>query len=292
MKKLTGVLLGMSLLVGGVGVTAAQDMSDGTQPPPKILVLYREFLKPGKAGLSHEKTESIFVQAVTKAKVPTHYFAVDSLSGRPRSLFLFGYDSFDNWEKDYMAMQKNTALTAALDKAGIADGELLSDMDATVLSFREDQSLRAKVDIAHMRYFEISLFQVRPGHRKDWDEIVKLVMAAYDKIPDARWATYEVSYGQQTNATYAVFSPLKSASEIDHEFAQNKDFVAAMGEDGMKKLAELEASAIETTQTNLFAFNPKMSYPPEEWIKGDPDFWKPKAAPAAKKAAEKAANPQ
>ncbi|HSS97480.1 MAG TPA: hypothetical protein VLK33_10640 [Terriglobales bacterium] len=290
MKKLTGVLLGLSFVVGGICTVAAQE---GTTPPPKVLVLYREFIKPGKSGSLHEKSESAFVQALTKAKSSEHYFAVDSLSGRQRSLFLFPYDSFDAWEKDVMNTQKNAALSAALDRAGIADGELQSDMDTTVLMYREDQSLRGPVDIAHMRLFEISLYQVRPGHRKDWDDLVKLVMAAYEKIPDAHWATFEVAYGQQANATYAIFVPRKAASEIDQSFAQEKDFVKAMGEDGMKKLRELETAAIESTQTNLFVFNPRMSYPPDAWVKADPDFWKPKAAPAAaKKAADKPVNSQ
>jgi hypothetical protein len=286
MKKLTELLLVLSLLAGGIGVVAAQETMQG---PPKVLVLYREFLKPGKAGAAHEKSESAFIQAVTKAKSTQHYIDVDSLSGRPRSLFLFPYDSFEAWEKDYEAEQKNPALVADLDRAEGADGELLSDMDSSVLTYREDQSLRADGDISHDRYFEISLYQVRAGHRKEWDELVKMVLAAYEKIPDAHWATYEVAYGQQPNTTYVVFNGLKSASEIDHQSAQDKDFVAAMGHDGMKKLDELEASAIESRQTNLFSFNPKMSYPPDAFIKADPDFWKPKAkAPAMpKKPAEK-----
>ena len=287
MKKFTGVLLGVSLLVGGIGLATAQDTSE-VQPPPKVLALYREYLKPGKAGTVHEKSESAFVQAVTKAKVPTNYLAVDSISGRPRSLFLFPYDSFDGIEKDYMNTQKNPALATALDHAMVTDGELLSDMDSTLLAYREDQSLRPNVDIAHMRYFEIALFQVRPGHGKDWDDIVKLVLAAYEKVPDAHWATYEVVYGQQPNSTYVVFTAIKSAADIDKEFAQDKDFVAAMGEDGMKKLAELETQALESRQSNLFSFNPRMSYPPERWVKADPDFWKPKPA-AIKKAPEKPA---
>ena len=287
MKKFTGVLLGVSLLVGGIGLATAQDTSE-VQPPPKVLALYREYLKPGKAGTVHEKSESAFVQAVTKAKVPTNYLAVDSISGRPRSLFLFPYDSFDGIEKDYMNTQKNPALATALDHAMVTDGELLSDMDSTLLAYREDQSLRPNVDIAHMRYFEISLFQVRPGHGKDWDDIVKLVLAAYEKVPDAHWATYEVVYGQQPNSTYVVFTAIKSAADIDKEFAQDKDFVAAMGEEGMKKLAELETQALESRQSNLFSFNPRMSYPPERWVKADPDFWKPKPA-AIKKAPEKPA---
>jgi hypothetical protein len=292
MKQLTGLMLGLSFLVGGIGVASAQE--SGTVSPPKVLVLYREYLKPGKAGMSHQKTESAFVQAVTKAKWPQHYFDVDSLSGRPRSLFLFPYDSFDALEKDHMATEKNAALEAALDRAGVADGDLLSDMDSTILSYRPEQSMRADGSIATYRYFEISLFQVRAGHGKDWDDLVKLVLKAYEKVPEAHFATYEVAYGQQPNHTYVVFTALKSASEIDQEPMQDKAFVAAMGEDGLKKLGELEAAAIESLQTNLFAFNPAMSYPPDAWVKDDPGFWKPKAmAPAMpKKPAEKPAGAQ
>ena len=57
---------------------------------------------------------------------------------------------------------------------------------------------------------------------------MKLVLAAYEKVPDAHWATYEVVYGQQPNSTYVVFTAIKSAADIDKEFAQDKDFVAAM----------------------------------------------------------------
>jgi hypothetical protein len=143
-----------------------------------------------------------------------------------------------------------------------------------------------------MRYFEISRFQVKQGHDKDWDEIVKLVTVAYKKIPDAHWATYSAVYGSP-DTTYIIFNPMKSAAEIDKNFAANKDFEAAMGEAGMKKLAELSAAAIESSQTNLFVFNPRMSYPADEWVKADPEFWKPKAAPtaaAAKKPADKPAD--
>jgi hypothetical protein len=249
MQRLTGILLGTCVLLGGWSSAAAQESSEGVQPPPKVLVISREFVKPGKTGMVHEKSESAFVQAMAKAKWPTHYLAVSSLSGRARVLFLTGYDSFDAWEKDYMATEKNKPLAAALDHAQVADGDLLSDYDQTVATYSEEFSLRPNVDIAHMRYFEVSLFQVKPGHRREFGEIVKMVMAAYKNIPDAHWATYEVAYGQQGNSTYVVFSALKSASEIDHAFTEDKDFMAAMGEDGMKKLSELESSAMESTQT-------------------------------------------
>lgn len=228
---------------------------------------------------------------MAKAKWPTHYLAVSALTGRSRVLFLTGYDSFDAWEKDYVATMKNSALSAMLDRAMVSDGDLLSDYDQSVGVYSEEQSLRANGDLGKMRFFEISLYQVKPGHRDEWKQIVDLVKAAYDKIPDAHWATYEIAYGQQPGTTYVIFSAHKSASEIDHAFAEDKDFASAMGEDGMKKLRELESSAIETDQSNLFAFSPSMSYVSDDWIKDDPDFWKPKpmAEGMSKKPAEKPA---
>ena len=90
MKNITGLLLGLYLL-SGVSMTAAQE----PPPPPKVLSIIREFVKPGKSGAPHERAESAFVQAMTRAKWPTHYLAVSSITGRPRVLFLTGYDSFE-----------------------------------------------------------------------------------------------------------------------------------------------------------------------------------------------------
>jgi hypothetical protein len=291
MKNIVAPLLGSFLLLGTVSFAAAQEKSEGTTPPPKVLSIFREFLKPGKGGSPHEKAESAFVQAFARAKWPTHYLTVTSITGKPRALFLTGYDSFEAWEKDLRAVEKNSALSASLDRSAIADGDLLSDADASALVYSEEYSLRAPVDIPHMRYFEISLFQLRPGHRKEWDEAVKLVMKAYEKIPDVHWATYELMYGQQGQA-FVIFTPLKSAAEIDRSFDQNKQFMTAMGEDGMKRLSELESASVESRQTNLFAFSPKMSYVPDEWVKADPEFWKPKptGATSSKSAEKPAAN--
>ena len=294
MKRCTGSMLLFFLAVGGLGIAAAQESA--AVPPPKILQISREFTKPGKAGTAHTKTESLFVQAMRNAKWPTHYLAVESVTGKSRALFLTRYESFADWEKDIQGQQKNAALSAALDNAWAKDGDLLSDMDSGLFQFNEEYSLRPNVDIAHSRYFEIGRFTVRPGHEKDWDEIMKMEKAAYEKIPDAHWAMYTEIYGS-TNSTYVYFIPMKSATEMDAELGWSEKIEAAMGEAAMKRFGELEAAAVQETQTNLFAFNPRMSYARDEWIKADPDFWAPKAgagrtaAPAAKKKAGAPAAP-
>ena len=75
MKSIASCLLGATLLSAGLSLAVAQEAPEGTTPPPKVLVIDREFTKPGKSGAVHEKSESAFVQAFARAKWPTHYFA-------------------------------------------------------------------------------------------------------------------------------------------------------------------------------------------------------------------------
>jgi hypothetical protein len=286
MKKLAGICMCVCLALACADVVAAQ--ASGDSAPPKVLLVTREWVKPGRTGAIHEKTESLFVQAFARAKWPTHYIGMESLSGKSRALFFTGYDSFEAWEKDNAAQAKNDAFSAAFAHAGLVDGELLDAFDQSLWSYDEDDSNSGGVNIATMRYFEIERFQIRPGHEEEWIQIMKLVKPALMKgMPDDHWAMYVAAYGFP-QPTYIVLTPMKSAAEIDRTFAQGAQFVAAMGADGMKKLNELSASAIESSETNLFSFNPRMSYVGEDWAKTDP-FWKPMAAKpaAAKKSDEK-----
>jgi hypothetical protein len=258
---------------------------------PKVLQITREYTKPGKAGMVHDKTESAFVQTMSRAKWPTHYLAMTSLSGKQRALFLTRYDSFEAWEKDNAAVEKNATLSAALDRESVADGELLDTMDQGVFLFRDEMSLRPMSDLSHMRYLEISSYRVRPGHNAEWSELVKMVKDAYEKsVPDAHWGMYAQVYGGggEGGTTFLVLTARKTLAEVDRMFKEDDpQFRAAMGEEGMRKLGELEASSVESLQHQLFAFNPRMSYVSDEWMKAD-EFWKPKAitASAAKPAAK------
>ena len=288
MKRNIGLWLVLTLLTAGAATLVAQDYS---MSPPKVLVSQLEMLKPGVSGAPHMKTESAFVQAMTAAKWPTHYLGMDSMSGASRALFLVGYDSFAAWEKDVQATQKNATLSAALDRAGVADGQLLTGYLGGVFVYREDMSLRPNIiNIAQSRYFEVLRFKIREGHDKEWEDLVKMYVDAYGKaVPDEHWATYQSQYGADNGGVYVVFIAMKSLAEVDNGFGNSKKFAAQLGEDGMKKLADLTAACVQESQSNLFAFNPKESYVADAWVKADPGFWKVKAAaPAAKPEAKPA----
>jgi hypothetical protein len=276
MKKFGSFLLGFSFAVTFASWTAAQE-----KPAlPKVLTIMREFVKAGKAGMVHDKAESAFVDAMARAKWPTHYLGVTSMSGKSRALFLTWYATFEAWQKDGDASQANASLSAALDRAATADGELLESVDQGVFLLREEMSLRPRADLSAMRYLEALVFQVRPGKDQEWEQVMKIVKSGYEKgMPEAHWGMFQQLYGGD-EGTYLALISHKSLSEIDQGLANDKQFADAVGEEGLKKLNELYGASVASSQHQLFAFNPKMSYVQEEWIKADPGFWKPKAAVA------------
>ena len=247
--------------------------------PPNVLVFQREYLKPGKSGMVHERSESAFVKAFADAKYPTHYFALDSMSGVSRALFFIPYDSFADWEKDNAMLRANNSLNTAIDHAQLMDGDLLTSYDSGAAMLRPDLSLN-KGQILGTRYFEITTFIVKPGHEHEFEELAHIYIDGMRKVaPETHWDTFEIMYGSvapniPTGSTYVVMNLMKSLAEIDQENANFKKFAEEQGTDGMKKISDLTAASIETTSTNLFAINPRMSYPPQEWIDKDPSFWK------------------
>jgi hypothetical protein len=283
MRNLSPFVLGLSIAVAGSALAAAQETSSA----PKVLQITREYTKPYKGGMAHDKTESAFVQAMTKAKFPAYYVGLTSMSGKSRSLFLTRYADFAEWEKDNKLVDKNPALSAELERDSITDGELLESVDSMVYTYDEDLSYKPRQDLSHVRYMEISVFHVRPGHRADWLKLAKLVKAAHDKaVTSAHWGMFDVAYGTQ-DGEYIALSGDNSMADIDTGYSEEKKFMDALGEDGVKEFRALFASAVDSSRSELFSVNPKMSYVPDEWIKADPEFWKPKpaAAPAAKPAA-------
>ena len=281
--KITPVVLGLSLAVAGSIPAAAQDTS--TPSIPAVLTITREYVKPYRAGMAHDKTETAFAAAFRKANFPAYYVGLDSLSGRSRALFLTEYTSFAELEKDNKLMGK-APLDADLERAGLADGDLLDQLDSTVLTYDAELSYHPHADVSHARFYEITVFHVRPGHSKEWHEVSKMYRDLMDQAnPSAHWATFDVAYGAEGGSSVSI-TAVNSLAEIDQDDAAfAKVIEAAGGPDGWDKLDKLFGEAVDSYRSELFSVNPKQSYVSEDWIKAD-DFWKPKASHAESAAAK------
>ena len=282
-KVLSGFIATCLCLVGVLAVRAQEKPPMG---PPKVLTIYREVIKPGK-GQAHEKVESNWAKLFAKANLGTHYIGATAMSGEPRAVFFAGFDSFEAWEKAEQAFEKlDPAIKAEDAKFAEEDGALLEGTRGVVAVYRPELSYRPGVEIGKMRYFAIEADHVRPGHGHDYEEAIKTVIAAHEKANiNEHWAAFEVVAGAP-DGTIIYFSPMKSLAEWDIlEATHDKAFREAMGEEGLKKLREVFGAGLESEETNLLAFSPKMSYVSKETAAQDPGFWSPK--PEAKPAAAK-----
>jgi hypothetical protein len=262
-------LLLVSLSCSKTAILFAQDVL----PTAKILVISREYTKPGKDGPAHQAVEGAYPRALAAGKSPNHYFAAVSLSGPPRVFFFHGYDSYAEWVQGSRGAATDPAVAATIAHTTAADGDLLSSKDYTVWVKRDDLSLNPGFRVG-ARVEVIIQYLVRPGHAQEFEDLVKLYTDGYKGVPGMHWGTYEETYGSPGNA-FLVIITHKSAAELDAEDDNDKKFAETLGPEGLKKLALLEASCLESKQTDLFFIDPKMSYPTERMLKADPEFWKP-----------------
>lgn len=202
MKKFTPMLLGLSLAAASFLPAVAQAQSTASTSAPKYLQVNVEYTKPGKGGIAHDKTESAFVQAMTKAKFPIHYTAFNALTGKPRAIYLSGFSSFDEMEKANKAMAA-PAVASEVERINVADGELLEEMHTLIFESVPELSYHSKAPGPQNRYMEAEIIQVRPGHGKDFEELAKLVIAANDKAGSSdHWGAYRIASGEPTESQF------------------------------------------------------------------------------------------
>jgi hypothetical protein len=285
--RINPMLLGLSIAVVGCLPAAAQDASTPAASTPKYLQVIVEYPKPGKGGMAHDKTESAFVQAMAKAKFPLHYTAYNAMTGRGRAIYLSAFNSFDELQqanKIYNA----PAVASEFERINVADGELLDEARVLIFSSDPDLSYHSKTPGPQNRYLEADIVEVRPGHGKEFEDLMKMYMALADKTGSTEhWGAYRTEYGESIG-TYVFLTASESMAEIDQRFSEDPKLMAALTDDDKKKMRELRAASVESERVEMYSVNPAQSYVSQEWGKAD-SFWKPKAPAAAKPAATPAA---
>lgn len=280
MKKIIACLSIVSALA-----LAVVAQTPAPNAPPKILRIFREDVKQGMRA-AHAKVEAGWPRAFGKAKIPSHYIAVTSVSGGNEAWFFEGHDSWASIEKTEKEIEKNSALQAELNQLSQQDAAVVSGSRTLIATYNEALSRLGPHPIAHMRYFSITTYRVRPGHGPDFVEFRTMLKSAHEKANTGNYfVVFQVVSGTQSGV-YLVFRPIKSLQELDPDPARP---TVQFSSDDQKKLNELVASALINSETALYAFDAGMSYMPAEFIALDPTFWAPKPKVAAKPAVIKKA---
>jgi hypothetical protein len=268
MRRIAFVML---LALGMPLITMAQT-SEYSGHPPKVLVIGREDVKPGK-GMAHEKSETAWTQAFVRAKWPTYFLAMSSLSGPSQVWFCQGYDSFADMEKDNRAQGKSSILTAARNQYGSAETEYLEGGRSLIATLSEEMSYRPNFNLAEMRYFRVRTTRVKYGHDGDYAELRKMLNAAFEKAGSKQSiVTFHVTGGAPAG-TYLTFYPSKSAADWDQPGPNLREMFGG----DYDKFMSLVDKAVTGYEDNVFEFSNTMSYASPQMIAAD-KWWAPKAA--------------
>ena len=270
--------------------TALQAAAQQSAPtgPPKVLSIFREEIKAAR-GAAHEKLETGYVRALQKAKWPVYSLAMTASAGGTDAWFVSAYESFAAMEKDRENMNKNAQLSADFERLDGLDAEFRTGQRSIVCSLNEALTIGGGFDVSQMRYFSVNTVRVRPGHDQEYQEARKLLMEAVKKgDPNSHSIVYAVRAGMP-NGTYLIFTPRKSLAEMDPNPAVGRAVQQALGEENARKRQKLLADSVISTETSIYAFSPRMSYVPKEWVKTGGEYWAPKPPPPPKPVVKKPA---
>ena len=271
-------------------IFAAGFLLSGTVPvraqslePSHLMRIYREDMKSGK-GAAHEKVESAYAHMFAKSGY-TPYLAMVSMTGTSQAWFL---ERYDTWEAMGNADRITDAepLKTSLRQLDAQDGELRSGDRAMILTYQKDMSyLPVPALGAKARFFQVMTVRIRPGHAAEFAEMRKLQNAAWTKAGNRlRRVVYSVTSGAPTG-TYLVLTGTDSLKSLDPP-PNAMSAADALGS-AQERYYKLVQDIVVSQEGALFAVNPKMSNPSKEYLTSDPEFWAPKAMPAAAKPAAK-----
>jgi hypothetical protein len=199
-----------------------------------------------------------------------------SLTGNPEALFIMGYRSYADWGIKQGELDTNPALKKEIEVVAKQDGGHLSGLHTDLGVLREDLSYGPPVEIGKMRYLRVRTMRVKQGMARAFAESMKKSLVGYEKAHfPGSFALYEVQAGAES-PTFIAIRPLKSLADMDEFDGAVKNLKASANDEERTAMDKAFAETVAGDHTQIYAFNPKLSFPSPDMIVSDPAFWTPK----------------
>lgn len=271
MKATRRLVVSFCLLISATGAMAQALPTS----QPAMLTIIREQVKLGH-GAEHERIEAGWPAAFAKAKSPAYYLAMTSLTGASEAWFVVPFATNAANADEMKLESSDTVLAAELGRLSRADAEVLSDSRTIQAVARPELSHGDFPDLAKMRYWEISIFRVRPGHDADFAAAAKAYGAATDRSGSGvTFRVYSVTAGMP-EPTYLIFQTVGAYADFDAMTAGGRKTMQSFTPDEQTVMQKFFTDALINQETNRFALNPTMSYVSPETRATDVAFWTPK----------------
>src|ERR1017187_1813766 len=245
-------------------MAAAQNLTD----PPPIVQLVR---KPGTGGAS--------LKPYADSKAALNVIGMAAVTGQPETWLVEAHDSFASVEDLDQRIAALAPVRAFSDPADPLQDDVLAPTRTMLAlyrpnwSYRPDQAIRM---FPRARYFQISLFRIRPGTEAEFSELIRLRRATADAVNlDRPDMAYQVISGAPAG-TFVFLSPIVSLRNFDDGvnpvpvFAEG--LANAKAKDGSKIASDTEIGR----EHLLFRVEPRISYVADDFAEVDPEFWRGK----------------
>lgn len=240
-------------------------------PPPDILQIYVDSVKPGKMP-EYTRVENEVAGASARASL-WPYLAIEARTGSPEVWFVSGFDSYASMDRSDEPFLRNATLDADLGRLMETKTNLISDPNTVLLRYRDDLSRNSGLMPARTRFFTISVATVLAGHEREYEDSQRLLRNARERAETADdRAVYQVLSGmpERTFITLSPYPTFSAAAEALDGLLDYDD----LDENVRGRLRELLTQSVLRTQTLIFAVSPGMSNPAGEWLADDPEFWR------------------
>jgi len=247
---------------------------------PNFLQIIIEDVKVGHDD-DHSKLEAGWPAAFEKAKAPYYGMGMVAVTGSPQAWFLTPYDSNKQIGDSFKFNAGDPVLAAELSRLARADAAHITSARQLYLEARKDLSHGAFPDVGKQRFYEVTIFRVRPGHESQFEAAAKAYgESATRNAPGAAYRIYQVAMGMPGPAYYVIGSAV-SYSDFDKTTADGAATMKGMTQAQQDLLQKFAAEGLINSETQRFRVDPNMCYVPKDVRASDPAFWNPKK-PAVK----------
>jgi hypothetical protein len=138
--------------------------------------------------------------------------------------------------------------------------------------------------VGESRLVRTTAVHIRPGHVAEFEALLKEAKTAGEQMANTQPLLVSQVIEGGVGTTFYVSALRSSLSGFD----KNPTIREILGEEGYKKFLQINAEAVEGSESAVYRFSPELSNPPDEVRAAASDFWNPKPV-VARSAKQKAA---
>jgi hypothetical protein len=244
---------------------AATGAAQGLTEPPTIVQFVR---KPGIGGAS--------LKPYANTGAAVNVIGMAAVTGLPETWLVECHYSFASVEDMDLRVAAATPVRPSAEAGDPAQDDVLAPSRTMLSVYRPNWSYHADQAIRgfpRARYFQVSIFRIRPGGEADFSELIRLRRATADVINlDRPELAYQVISGAPSG-TIIFLSPIQTLRNFDegvNPVPVYAEGLAAKAKEGSKLAAGSEISR----EHLIFRVEPRISYVSSDFADVDPEFWR------------------